>query len=506
MLLNSLLPTGRCARLLRPALLLTAAILLAGSHPLVAAPADENFDGVAISGGYSFGESPRTINGWTFRLVNGSGSNDNQAYVDVTNQSSDTALANNGTDKALILNGWLGVATAARISASDSAEFSLVSFRIDNGFASSGNYRVLGYRDGSAVDGASQNFSAATYANTLVTLSGTAWGNIDEFRIVRQDGSADVSFYIDDIDVSAAVIPNNAPTDIQLSNASVNQSGGANATVGTLSTTDPDGDDTHTYALVSGTGDTHNASFNLSGSSLRANETAALAAGEYSVRIQTDDGNGGTYSESFSITVVDDVAPLVTSVVVPPDATYRADEALDFTVTFNEAVTVTGVPTLGITIGEEPVLAAYQSGNGTTALTFQYLVHSGDEDTNGVAIGALGLAGASIRDAADNDVITTLNNVGATAGVLVDATAPYVVSITRKNPVEQTTDATTVVFEVVFSEAVTGLKASMFTITAVNDGTVTGTVAEVTGGPTTYDVMINLTGGTGEFRLYLAAQ
>ncbi len=102
---------------------------------------------------------------------------------------------------------------------------------------------------------------------------------------------------------------NSDPTDIALSSTTVNQSGGVNATVGTLSTTDADGGDTHTYSLVAGTGDGDNASFNISGSNLRADDASSLPPGNYSVRIQTADGNGGTYQESFTVTVVDDVAP-----------------------------------------------------------------------------------------------------------------------------------------------------------------------------------------------------
>ncbi|HSH17581.1 MAG TPA: hypothetical protein VLD18_16185, partial [Verrucomicrobiae bacterium] len=86
------------------------------------------------------------------------------------------------------------------------------------------------------------------------------------------------------------------------------------------------------------------------------------------------------------------------------------------------------------------------------------------------------------------------------------AVDPYVVSITRKNPLQQIIDAPTAVFEVVFSEAVTGVNVSRFAITAVNDGTVTGTVAEVSGGPATYDVTVNLTGGVGGFRLDVVSQ
>jgi hypothetical protein len=52
---------------------------------------------------------------------------------------------------------------------------------------------------------------------------------------------------------------NQTPTDIALSATTIAENNAANATVGTLSTTDVDAGDTFTYTLVSGTGDTDNA-------------------------------------------------------------------------------------------------------------------------------------------------------------------------------------------------------------------------------------------------------
>src|SRR5699024_4311942 len=101
-------------------------------------------------------------------------------------------------------------------------------------------------------------------------------------------------------------IINNDPTDIILDPhpVSINQSAVDNVIVGTLSTTDADADDTHIYTLVSGEGSTHNGSFNISGNSLRASDPSTLSAGSNSVRIQTDDQNGGTFQKFFTITVV----------------------------------------------------------------------------------------------------------------------------------------------------------------------------------------------------------
>ncbi len=100
------------------------------------------------------------------------------------------------------------------------------------------------------------------------------------------------------------VVENVAPTDIGLSASSIAENNAANATVGTLSSTDPDAGDTHTYTLVSGTGSTDNAAFNISGNSLRA--TAALdfeTKSSYSIRIKTTDAGGLSFEKVFPISV-----------------------------------------------------------------------------------------------------------------------------------------------------------------------------------------------------------
>src|SRR5690606_8030777 len=88
---------------------------------------------------------------------------------------------------------------------------------------------------------------------------------------------------------------NEAPTDIALSGDTIAENAGANATVGTLSATDPNSGSTFTYTLVSGSGDTDNALFNISGSEIRANDTLDYETQDsYSVRIQvTDNGTPG---------------------------------------------------------------------------------------------------------------------------------------------------------------------------------------------------------------------
>ena len=137
-------------------------------------------------------------------------------------------------------------------------------------------------------------------------------------------------------------------------------------------------------------------------------------------------GSGTTVSNHY---YVDTVMPIVTSVSVPTNGTYGAGEDLSFTVNMNEIVVVTGIPTIPLIVGTTTVYANYVSGSGTNALQFRYTVQTGQSDSNGITIGALSLNGGSIRDEAGNDAVLTLNSVGSTAGVLVDAISPTITSV-----------------------------------------------------------------------------
>jgi hypothetical protein len=94
------------------------------------------------------------------------------------------------------------------------------------------------------------------------------------------------------------------PTDLSLSGGSVEENQPVGTVVGTLSTTDPG--DVHTYTLVTGAGDTDNGSFSIVGDEVRTGAVFDFETqSSYSIRVQTDDGNGGTYQEALSIMVTD---------------------------------------------------------------------------------------------------------------------------------------------------------------------------------------------------------
>lgn len=80
---------------------------------------------------------------------------------------------------------------------------------------------------------------------------------------------------------------------------------------------------------------------------------------------------------------------------------YSLAETIEVTVTFSEAVVVTGTPHIALPIGSTTRYATYQSGSASETLVFHYTVQDTDEDTNGVAIAAnaLALNGGSIKSA-----------------------------------------------------------------------------------------------------------
>ena len=126
---------------------------------------------------------------------------------------------------------------------------------------------------------------------------------------------------------------------------------------------------------------------------------------------------------------VDAVAPAITSVTVPVNKIWKAGEALDFTVHFNEAVIKAGAtsPNIMLTVGASPVQLTYISGSGTNAYLFRYTVVTGDLDRNGVEIGpSVGLNGSTLKDAAGNDAKTIINNAGSLLNVWVDAVSPQI--------------------------------------------------------------------------------
>ena len=86
-------------------------------------------------------------------------------------------------------------------------------------------------------------------------------------------------------------------------------------------------------------------------------------------------GGNITTTDSVIVTIIDDDAPVVSAVSVPADGNYGIGDHLDFTVTFTNAATTTGAPSIPVIIGTTTVQALL-NGAVTESLTadFRYTV------------------------------------------------------------------------------------------------------------------------------------
>ena len=211
----------------------------------------------------------------------------------------------------------------------------------------------------------------------------------------------------------------------------------------------------------------------------RAGRSPAETAQDRLRPVQGRAGNVTTATISDTITL-DTTAPSVTVDQAAGQADPTNGKSIVFTVVFSESVTgvATGDFTKGGTATGFSVSAV--SGSGTT-----YTVTvSGTTVTDGTVTLTMPAGGAA--DAAGN---TNTASTSTDASVTYDATKPTV-TVDQAAGQADPTYSNSILFTVVFSEPVTGVTASDFTV----GGTATGfTVTSVSGSGTTYTVTV---GGT----------
>ena len=110
------------------------------------------------------------------------------------------------------------------------------------------------------------------------------------------------------------------------------------------------------------------------------------------------------------------------------DNVYTIGDAIEATVTFSTAVTVTGMPRLALTVGTQTRQAVYTRGSTTPELVFSYPVVAGDRDDDGVAVAqdALTTNSGTIRDVAGNDARLAHTAIAANSAHRVDTAVPTV--------------------------------------------------------------------------------
>ena len=162
------------------------------------------------------------------------------------------------------------------------------------------------------------------------------------------------------------------------------------------------------------------------------------------VNVGSIDPNSGSINDNLSNTsdyvlattanaasFVDGIAPQVTAVAITAN-TYYFTDTLTVSVTFDDNITVSGSPEIPLTFDTSvgSPSAVYNAGDGSTTLTFDYSVASGNEDTDGIDLAAaITLSGGTLQDANGNDSALALTTTNFPT-VLVDAIVPTVAIIT----------------------------------------------------------------------------
>ena len=223
--------------------------------------------------------------------------------------------------------------------------------------------------------------------------------------------------------------------------------------------------------------------------SLTAGTTIRDAAGNDATRTLAAPGAAGSLGNNEAI-VIDSTVPTVSSVSsASAAATYNVGDVIDILVTFSEAVTVVGTPTITVETGATDRVVDYVSGSPGTVLTFNYTVQAGDvsADLDYVATTSL-TAGTTIRDAAGNDATRTLaapgaaNSLGNNEALVIDGVVPTVSSVSSASAAATYNVGDVIDILVTFSEAVTVVGTPTIT---VETGAVDRAVNYVSGSPGT---------------------
>ncbi len=190
---------------------------------------------------------------------------------------------------------------------------------------------------------------------------------------------------------------------------------------------------------------------------------------------------------------------------------YSGGQVIPISVTFSEAVTVTGTPTLTLETGSTDAVINYSSGSGSANLLFNYTVAAGhaSADLDYISTSALALNGGTIKSGSlNNNASLTLpapgaaGSLGANKAIVIDTTAPV---ITISNPSATAVNGGSVTYTVTYTD-VNFSSSSLVTnnITLNKTSTANGTLA-VSGSGNTRTVTISSISGSGTLGISIAA-
>jgi len=165
-------------------------------------------------------------------------------------------------------------------------------------------------------------------------------------------------------------VTDDVPTDIALDASAITENCATNTIIGNFSTSDNDA--SHTYTLISGTGDTDNSSFTISANQLKSNAIFDYETqSSYSIRVRITDNSGQTYDEIFTITIIDQIEKLF---ILHPSSTQNQTQPVSIPLTLNN-MTSADILSIELEIGYDPnvLTATGISLTGTVLENHDYL-------------------------------------------------------------------------------------------------------------------------------------
>ena len=107
-----------------------------------------------------------------------------------------------------------------------------------------------------------------------------------------------------DIEIKISGLPNRSPSNLEISSTSFDENISEGSVLANLSTTDIDSDETFTYSLVSGSGDSDNNKFTIDGNQLQIITSPDYETkNSYSIRVSTKDSGDLSLEKSITLNV-----------------------------------------------------------------------------------------------------------------------------------------------------------------------------------------------------------
>jgi len=267
---------------------------------------------------------PNKIDTHTFALVTGEGAGDNEFFAIQTNVLRTAAVLDReagGTRRIRVEARDAGGNTLARafvITVADQSDTAPTDLVLSPGVVAENQPAgtVVGQLVASdpdlgethaftliAGDGSEDNASFVIHGDTVKTAATFDYETKAAYQVRIQADDGHGGRFARALTILVLdVTDNQAPWNIALNSTCLPDGTPAQRAVGVLTASDLNHDDVHTFTLVSGPGDTDNALFRIDGRRLYTNARTDFAAHpQYTIRVQADDGHGGTFQKPIEI-------------------------------------------------------------------------------------------------------------------------------------------------------------------------------------------------------------